>query len=67
MATQILVNIGSGNGLLCGGTRFDFPLLWSSDYPLGQTHERHYSHQPQKLHWKPLFENAIQISKALMS
>ena len=58
MATEIWVNIGSGNGLLLDGTKpLPEPMLtdhqWSPvTFILGQFHKRCLSHQSLKSVWK---------------
>ena len=60
MATEIWVNIGSGNGLLPDGTKpLPEPMFTYHKYgPLtfiwGQFHKRYLSHWPQKSAWKLL-------------
>ena len=69
MALDILVNTGSGNGLLPYSTK-PLPEPMLNNHQLGpetfiwvQFHERHLSHQSLKLPWKLLIWNFIQISE----
>ena len=60
MATEIWVNIGSGNGLLPDGTKpLPEPMLtyqWGSlRFIWGQFHKRYPSHQSLKWAWKTYF------------
>ena len=73
MATEIWVNIGSGNGLLPDGTKpLPEPMLtdrqWSpGTFILGQFHKRCLNHQSLKSVWKLPTQNFIQISLGPMS
>ena len=67
MATEIWVNIGSGNGLFPDGTKpLPEPMLtdhqWSPvTFILGQFHKRCLNHQSLKSIWKLHIQNFIQI------
>ena len=69
MATEIWVNIGSGNGVLPDGTKpLPEPMLtdlqWSPvTFILGQFHKWCLNHQSLKSVWKLHIENVIQISQ----
>ena len=69
MATEIWVNIGSGNGLLPDGTKpLPEPMLtdhqWSPvKFISGQFHKRCLNHQSLKSVWKLHICNFIQISQ----
>ena len=73
MATEIWVNIGSGNGLLPDGTKpLPEPMLtdhqWSPvTFIPGQFHKRCLNHQSFKSVWKLHIWNFIQISQGPMS
>ena len=73
MATDIWVNIGSGNGLMIDGTK-PLPeptLIYHQWGPVSITwelfHKWYRSHQSQRLAWKLLIQNCIQISQGPMS
>ena len=69
MATEIWVNIGSGNGLLFDGTKpLPEPMLTDHQWSpvtliLGQFHKRCLNHQSLKSVWKLHVYNSIQISQ----
>ena len=69
MATEIWVNIGSGNGLLPDGTKpLPEPMLTDHQWSpvtiiLGQFDRRCLNHQPLKLISKSHIWNSIQISQ----
>ena len=69
MASEICVNIGSGNGLLPDGTKpLPEPMLtdhqWSPvTFILGQFHKRCLNHRSLKSVWKLHVYNFIQISQ----
>ena len=64
MATGILVNIVSGNGLLPDGTKpRPEPMLTPVMFIWGQFRLRYDSHQSLKLAWKLLFYAFIEISQ----
>ena len=73
MASEILVNIGSGNGLVPNGAKpIPEPVLtyhqWGpATFIWGQFHKKYLIYQELKLAWNLLFQNFIHISQGPMS